>query len=289
MMQAKRKYQNKKVEIRGIKFDSKLESNIYLKILELAKTYKFDYKLQPRYLLVEKFDLEGKKFRAITYVGDFELVINGQVYTIDSKGIETQVFSLKKKLFAKVMQREIICVKSVRQFVEWFKKISIQKEGIIINRVILKGRLTKDPELKYTNNSLEVCNFTVAVNRKFKNKSGEYEADFINCIAWKQTAKIVNDYFKKGNQILLEGSIQTSSYTNNDGGRVYKTEVLVESVEFIDPKSSSTSNTGNTYQANNSDSNLKNDADKEYFKKQESSNPFEDVGDFNVRSDDLPF
>lgn len=158
----------------------------------------------------------------------------------------------------------------------------LKKEYKNLNKVILKGRLTKDPELKYTNNNLEVCNFTVAANRKFKNKSGEYEADFINCIAWKQTAKIVNDYFKKGNQILLEGSIQTRTYDDANGSRRYITEVLVESVEFIDSKNSNTNN-ANIYQESSSYQ-----KPKEQMQKQEN-NPFEDAGDFNVSSDDLPF
>lgn len=118
----KPKYQNRKVNVKGIDFDSKLESNIYLKILEFSKSYDFKYRLQPGYVLVQPFDVKGNKYRAITYKADFELEINGQVFTIDAKGIETDVFKLKKKLFAYMYGREIICIKSVREFEKWFRE-----------------------------------------------------------------------------------------------------------------------------------------------------------------------
>lgn len=107
-----------------------------------------------------------------------------------------------------------------------------------MNNVALVGRLARDPETKYTTSNLAVCNFTVAVDRRFK-KDGEQTADFINCIAWRQTAEFVSKYFSKGQRIGLVGSIQTSSWEAEDGSRKYKTEVLVDNVEFVESKKQS--------------------------------------------------
>lgn len=107
-----------------------------------------------------------------------------------------------------------------------------------MNKVILAGRLTKDPELKYTPNGAAVANFTVAVNRRFKNTEGNYEADFINCQAWNKTAEFVAQYFKKGQEIALEGRMQVRSY-EKDGERRWATEVVAEQVEFIGSKAKS--------------------------------------------------
>lgn len=152
-----------------------------------------------------------------------------------------------------------------------------------MNNVILLGRLTKDPELSYTSNNLEVCKFTVAVNRTYQSKSGEKQADFINCIAWRNTAKIVSSYFQKGSRILLEGSIQTGSYQDNSGRTVYTTHVNVETVEFVDAKGTN-QQTNNSYQAPSEVQ-----KNQEHFKQQESNNPFDNVGEFDVSNDDLPF
>lgn len=111
---------NKRVIVKGISFDSKLESHVYLKLLEFKRKYDFEYRLQPRYILLDKFKNEGVHHRAITYRADFEIKINGQVYTIDTKGFETQVFKIKQKMFAHKYKKEIVCPKSVREFVEWF-------------------------------------------------------------------------------------------------------------------------------------------------------------------------
>lgn len=107
-----------------------------------------------------------------------------------------------------------------------------------MNKVILLGRLTKDIELKRTQTDLYYTNFTLAVNRQFKDKSGERQADFISCVAWKQTAEIINKYFVKGSLILVEGSIQTSTYTDNNGVTKYQTNVLVSQIYFVESKGS---------------------------------------------------
>lgn len=108
-----------------------------------------------------------------------------------------------------------------------------------MNRIVLLGRLTRDIELKRTSTDTAFCNFTVAVDRKFKNKAGEYEADFISCVAWRNTAEFLAKYFNKGKPIALEGTLQTRNYEDDDGKRVYVTEVNVESVSFV-PQDSGT-------------------------------------------------
>lgn len=101
------------------------------------------------------------------------------------------------------------------------------------------GRLTKDPELKSTNNGTSVCTFTVAVDRRFKNASGEREADFIPVVAWRQTAEFVEKYFQKGSRIALVGSIQVRTWDDDSGNRRYITEVIADEVYFADSKQSS--------------------------------------------------
>ena len=108
----------------------------------------------------------------------------------------------------------------------------------MINSVVLMGRLTADPELRTTANGTNYSRFSVAVERPFKN-GDEKITDFINCVAWRQTAEFVTRYFTKGQMIAVEGSIQTGSYTNKDGAKVYTTDVLVNSVSFTGSKVSS--------------------------------------------------
>lgn len=106
-----------------------------------------------------------------------------------------------------------------------------------MNQVQLVGNLTRDPEGGTTQSGIAYCRFSVACQRKFKNAQGQYDADFINCLAWRQTAEFVQRYFIKGNKIGLTGSIQTGSYTAQDGSKRYTTEVLVDNVEFVAPRS----------------------------------------------------
>jgi len=102
----------------------------------------------------------------------------------------------------------------------------------VINRVVLVGRLTRDPELRYTPNGTAVTTFTLAVNRNFKNANGEQQADFINCVVWRKAAENVANYLRKGSLAGVDGRIQTRTYDNNEGRRVYVTEVVAESVQF---------------------------------------------------------
>ncbi|WP_163099454.1 single-stranded DNA-binding protein [Peribacillus alkalitolerans] len=103
----------------------------------------------------------------------------------------------------------------------------------MINQVILVGRLTKDPELRYTPEGKAVSNITLAVNRNFKNADGDYDADFVHCTIWKRTAENLVQYCQKGSLIGISGRIQTRNYSNPEGKKVYVTEVVAEGVKFI--------------------------------------------------------
>ena len=115
-----------------------------------------------------------------------------------------------------------------------------------MNKVILMGRLTRDPEVRYTqgDNASAVARFSLAVDRRFK-KDGEQTADFINCVAFGKTGEFIEKYGRKGTKFVVEGRIQTGSYTNKDGQKVYTTDVVVEQVEFAESKSSADGNTTN--------------------------------------------
>ena len=105
-----------------------------------------------------------------------------------------------------------------------------------MNKVILVGNLTRDPELITTNNGVSVCRFSVACQRRFTNQNGEREADFINCVAWRQNAEFCYKYFKKGNKVALVGSLQTRSYDAQDGSKRTATDVVVDEIEFASSK-----------------------------------------------------
>lgn len=107
----------------------------------------------------------------------------------------------------------------------------------MINRVVLVGRLTKDPELRYTPNGVAVARFTLAVNRTFSNQQGEKQADFINCVVWRKQAENTANFLHKGSLAGIEGRIQTGSFEGQDGKRVYTTEVVADSVQFLEPRS----------------------------------------------------
>ncbi|MFX3623270.1 MAG: single-stranded DNA-binding protein [Ectobacillus sp.] len=107
----------------------------------------------------------------------------------------------------------------------------------MMNRVLLVGRLTRDPELRYTPNGIAVATFTLAVNRTFSNQQGEREADFINCVVWRKQAENVANYLKKGSLAGVDGRLQTRNYEGQDGKRIYVTEVVAESVQFLETRS----------------------------------------------------
>ena len=143
-----------------------------------------------------------------------------------------------------------------------------------MNKVILIGRLTKDVEMRQTPNGVSLARFSIAVTRRFKNSNGEYDADFINCIAWRKTGEFIARYFQKGSMIAIVGSIQTRSWDGNDGKKQYATEVIVDEAYFTGSKSENSTG-GNT---DLSDSGL-DDLNSQY------GEDFATIGD----EEDLPF
>lgn len=153
----------------------------------------------------------------------------------------------------------------------------------MINRVILVGRLTRDPELRYTPSGVAVTNFTLAVNRTFTNQNGEREADFINVIAWRKLGENVAEYLKKGRLAGVDGRLQTRSY-EKDGRRVYVTEVVAENIQFLDSKGSRTSEPAQTQYPPIDDNPFEND---DPFA---NGDPFTGNNDpIDISDDDLPF
>ena len=116
-----------------------------------------------------------------------------------------------------------------------------------MNKVVLMGRLTRDPDVRYSQGEtpLAIARYTLAVDRRFK-RNGEQDADFINCVAFGRTAEFAEKYLKQGTKMVVSGRIQTGSYTNKDGQRVYTTDVVVEEQEFAESKSAAASNGGDS-------------------------------------------
>ena len=112
----------------------------------------------------------------------------------------------------------------------------------MINNVVLVGRLTRDPELRYTPSNVAVATFSLAVNRNFKNQAGDYEADFISCIMWRQQAENFANWLKKGALVGITGRIQTRIYDIQHGQRVYVTEVVAESFQILEKKDNAANN-----------------------------------------------
>jgi len=174
----------------------------------------------------------------------------------------------------------------------------------LINNVVLVGRLTRDAELRYTGSGIAVASFTVAVERPYTNAQGERETDFINCVAWRKTAEIVSNFTRKGSLVGVTGRMQTRNYTNNEGRKVYITEVVCENFQMLEPKSvtekraqneGSSSNSGisNNYSNNSNDSQNNNQAPKSNAKSNHANfdeDPFESNNDsIDISDDDLPF
>lgn len=148
----------------------------------------------------------------------------------------------------------------------------------MLNRVVLVGRLTKDPEFRTTQSGVDVATFTLAVNRNFKSKNGEQQADFINCVVFRKQAENVNNYLNKGSLAGIDGRLQSRSYENKEGQRVFVTEVVCDSVQFLEPK--------NTQSSNNNQSN---NQVQQREKVLQSDNPFNNSNNFDMDTDDLPF
>lgn len=194
----------------------------------------------------------------------------------------------------------------------------------MINNTTLVGRLTRDPELRYTGNGIAVVSFTIAVERNYTNAQGERETDFINCVAWRGLAETLANFSVKGSLIGITGSIQTRNYQNNEGRTIYVTEIVADNFQMLEPKSVTDNRrnqtgggqqqTGN-YSNNNYSSNASNSYDNNYSNNNQSQsnnasnkgasnsndNPFANI-DFNnedpfesnddvtdISDDDLPF
>ncbi len=167
-----------------------------------------------------------------------------------------------------------------------------------MNKVFLIGRLTRDPELRYTSSNIAVATFSLAVNRNFTNNSGEREADFINIVVWRKQAENVKNYLSQGSQVAIDGRIQSRSYDGEDGKRRYITEVIADNVEFLGTKKS---NQGNAVpqgapvpQTDNS--NASQDVTPYDFPSEDvkttdvDNNPFADFGaSVEISDDELPF
>jgi len=164
-----------------------------------------------------------------------------------------------------------------------------------LNRVVLVGRLTRDPDLRYTPNGVAVANFTIAINRPFKNQQGENEADFINCVVWRKTAENLANYMKKGSQIGVDGRVQSRSYEGQDGKRVFVTEVMAENIQFLESRAATQQHQGGGgYNQNNSYQQQQAPAQRMQQQSsqidQEKPNPFGNDGEqINISDDDLPF
>ncbi|MFQ3853368.1 single-stranded DNA-binding protein [Staphylococcus sp. 2S1] len=149
----------------------------------------------------------------------------------------------------------------------------------MINRVVLVGRLTKDPEFRTTPSGVSVATFTLAVNRTFTNAQGEREADFVNCVVFKKQAENVNKYLSKGKLVGVDGRIQLRSYENQEGRRIFVTEVVTDSVQFLEPK--------NNGQANNISKGQQTGTNNQ---RSSYDNPFaNNNGPIDIKDDDLPF
>ncbi|WP_186576877.1 single-stranded DNA-binding protein [Aquibacillus kalidii] len=162
----------------------------------------------------------------------------------------------------------------------------------MLNRVVLVGRLTRDPDLRYTPNGVAVANFTLAVNRPFSNQQGDREADFINCVIWRRPAENLANFMSKGSMVGVDGRIQTRSFEGQDGKRVFITEVVADSVQFLETKGNSSSQGGGQgsqgFRPNQNQSNNNNNNNNDYRPNEED--PFRDNGEpIDISDDDLPF
>lgn len=150
----------------------------------------------------------------------------------------------------------------------------------MLNRVVLVGRLTRDPDLRYTASGKAVANFTIAVNRPFSNQQGEREADFINCVIWNKSAESLANYMSKGSLIGIDGNLQSRSYDGQDGKRVYVTEVLAGSVQFLESKNKTASNNNQNRTSNtNQNEKVSNTPQQQY----------DQLKPIDISDDDLPF
>lgn len=160
-----------------------------------------------------------------------------------------------------------------------------------MNKVILIGRLARDPEMRTTMSGMNVTRFTIAVTRTYQDQNGERGADFINCVAWRKQAENIAKYCTKGTQVAVDGRIQTGSYDAQDGSKRYTTDIICDNVTFLGSKNDNNSynngfNNNNNYNEQSFNANQSNDMPTSDI----SEDPFKDFGEeVALSDDDLPF
>ena len=167
----------------------------------------------------------------------------------------------------------------------------------MINNVVLVGRMTRDAELRYTPSNQAVATFTLAVNRNFKNQNGEREADFINCVIWRQQAENLANWAKKGTLVGVTGRIQTRNYENQQGQRVYVTEVVADNFQILESRATREGQSGGSYNGEFNNSSFGGSSNGGFssqpsqqtpnFGRDES--PFGNSNPMDISDDDLPF
>jgi len=172
----------------------------------------------------------------------------------------------------------------------------------MLNRVVLVGRLTRDPDLRYTPNGHAVANFNIAVDRPFSNQQGERGTDFVNCVTWRRQAENLANYMRKGSLIGVDGRVQTRNYEGQDGKTVYVTEILAESIQFLESKGASGGQSAGSsgYQSNQNQNQFQNrnqnqnqfqpNQNQNQGQSQSNDDPFSNNGEpIDISDDDLPF
>lgn len=168
----------------------------------------------------------------------------------------------------------------------------------MINNVVLVGRMTRDAELRYTPSNQAVATFTLAVNRNFKNQNGEREADFINCVIWRQQAENLANWAKKGTLVGVTGRIQTRNYENQQGQRVYITEVVADNFQILESRATREGQSGGSYNGGFNNNSSLDGSSNGGFSSQSSQqtpnfgrdeSPFGNSNPMDISDDDLPF
>lgn len=168
----------------------------------------------------------------------------------------------------------------------------------MINNVVLVGRMTRDAELRYTPSNQAVATFTLAVNRNFKNQNGEREADFINCVIWRQQAENLVNWAKKGTLVGVTGRIQTRNYENQQGQRVYVTEVIADNFQILESRATREGQSGGSYNGEFNNNSSFGGSSNGGFSSQPSQqtpnfgrdeSPFGNSNPMDISDDDLPF
>ncbi|MCO4475892.1 single-strand DNA-binding protein [Streptococcus infantarius subsp. infantarius] len=168
----------------------------------------------------------------------------------------------------------------------------------MINNVVLVGRMTRDAELRYTPSNQAVATFTLAVNRNFKNQNGEREADFINCVIWRQQAENLANWAKKGTLVGVTGRIQTRNYENQQGQRVYITEIVADNFQILESRATREGQSGGSYNGGFNNNSSLDGSSNGGFSSQSSQqtpnfgrdeSPFGNSNPMDISDDDLPF